>query len=256
MKIHFLWALLLLPFLVLSGCSSKTTTEKVSPKPSMHQGHEYVDLGLSVKWATMNIGADSPYDFGDYFAWGETKAKEECIWLNYQHSNGKDESLNKYCLHEDEGIVDNKTQLEPMDDVASVKWGGQWRVPTNAEIEELLNECYWEWTQEYKGHGVWGWMVFKAKNDADKGLKRKKDGAPITQSSYSAQEDAHIFLPLPGHHVHRALREAGWRGTYWSSTLCDFSSFRAYILFVDELNTLSGASLFRCVGQNVRAVCP
>ena len=103
--------------------------------------HEYVDLGLSVKWATCNMGASSPEEYGDHYAWGETETESTYDWNTYKWCKGSKNTLTKYCTDSDYGTVDNKTVLDPEDDVAQVKWGGNWRMPTDAEIEELRENC-------------------------------------------------------------------------------------------------------------------
>lgn len=99
--------------------------------------HEYVDLGLSVKWATCNIGADKPEEYGDYYAWGELESKEVYDWFSYKWCNGSSDTLTKYNPFKGEGIVDSITTLDPEDDVAHVLWGGSWRMPTASEYREL-----------------------------------------------------------------------------------------------------------------------
>ena len=113
---------------------------------TLHNGYEYVDLGLSVKWATCNIGAKTPNEYGGYFAWGETETKDTYNWQNYKWSNGTYNSLTKYCIDSRYGTVDNKTILEIEDDAASQIWGGYWRMPTGDEFDELLTNCDWIWT--------------------------------------------------------------------------------------------------------------
>jgi hypothetical protein len=108
--------------------------------------HSYVDLGLSVKWATCNVGADEEYEYGDYFAWGEVEPKENYSWITYKWSNTTGSTLTKYNTKSSYGIVDNKTQLDISDDAASANWGGDWRMPTAAEWEELRRECTWTWS--------------------------------------------------------------------------------------------------------------
>ena len=112
---------------------------------STSNGHEYVDLGLSVLWSTCNVGASSPEEYGDYFAWGETKPKNSYDWSNLKYcisGNSYDNArFSKYVLDSKYGIVDNKTTLELTDDAASANWGGDWRMPTSDELNELFNNC-------------------------------------------------------------------------------------------------------------------
>lgn len=112
---------------------------------SKMNGHEYVDLGLSVKWATCNVGASSPEDCGDCFAWGEISKKS-----TYDEKN---------CSTWGEKIGD--IAGNPEYDVASAKWGGLWRLPTKEEMQELRNNCIWEWTTR---KGVNGYLVTSKKN--------------------------------------------------------------------------------------------
>ena len=122
----------------------------------------YVDLGLSVKWATCNVGANSPEEYGDYFAWGETKPKDSYKWSTYKWCNGSKDKLTKYCKESYYGRVDNKTVLDLVDDAAHVNLGGAWRMPTKEEIRELKDNCTWTWTTQ---NGVNGYLVTSKKND-------------------------------------------------------------------------------------------
>lgn len=120
-----------------------------------------IDLGLSVKWASFNIGASTPEDYGDYYAWGETEPKSEYSWETYKWCNGTSNTLTKYNCRSSFGSIDNKTVLDAEDDVAHVKLGGNWRMPTNKETSELSNtwdksDYRWEWTT-INGHK--GWLV-------------------------------------------------------------------------------------------------
>lgn len=120
---------------------------------------EYVDLGLSVKWATFNLGATTPDDYGDYFAWGETETKEYYSVTNYKWGTGKEGGIRltqifKYNTRSSFGDVDNITVLFPEDDVAHVKWGGIWRMPTNDEWKELLDKCSWIKTEQNGIKGI------------------------------------------------------------------------------------------------------
>ena len=107
---------------------------------------EYVDLGLSVKWAACNVGADKPEGFGSLFAWGETEPRAESGSEKYKYSKGAESSYTKYCTDKQygyKGFIDNKTSLDPDDDVAHILWGGDWRLPTADECQELLDKCTW-----------------------------------------------------------------------------------------------------------------
>ena len=111
------------------------------------------DMGLSVKWAHVNIGAINPEDAGDYFAWGETSPKTEYTWVNYKYSNGSYGGMTKY------NHKDSLTVLEAQDDAATANWGGKWRMPTSSEIDELCKKCKWEWKEM---NGVGGFVVSRA----------------------------------------------------------------------------------------------
>ena len=115
-------------------------------------GHEYVDLGLpsGTLWATCNIGASKPEEYGDYFAWGETEPKDYYEWSNYKWCNGSENTLTKYCSDSDygyNGFVDNKTELDPEDDAAYVNWGASWRMPTVEQVDELIDNCTFQRVQ-------------------------------------------------------------------------------------------------------------
>ena len=113
-------------------------------KQNIENGHEYVDLGLSVKWATCNVGANKPEEYGEYFAGGETKPKRIYNLGEYKWYDKKYDEIMKYNTSIEYGLVDNKIVLELADDAAHVNWGGSWRMPTNSEWRELLNNCEWE----------------------------------------------------------------------------------------------------------------
>lgn len=124
----------------------------VHPKGLFHEGHEYVDLGLpsGTLWATCNLGAEVPEAVGGFYAWGETVAKETFGWDNYKWSGGmkptsSDHTLSKYCDRDSYGPADGRMSLEAADDVARQQWGGSWHIPTDAEVQELMDYCQWEW---------------------------------------------------------------------------------------------------------------
>ena len=106
----------------------------------------YVDLGLSVKWATHDLGANSPDEDGSLFAWGEVEPKKSNFdWASYKYSDGGWTGMTKYCTHRAYGwVLDNKDILDLEDDAAHVNWGGGWRMPKYSELEELINDCNWE----------------------------------------------------------------------------------------------------------------
>jgi len=125
-------------------------TVPVSPEP------EYVDLGLSVKWATFNVGASKPEDYGDYFAWGETEPKEEYSWATYKWCDGTQNTMTKYCSDSLYDNADYKTTLDPEDDAAIVRLGGNWRMPAKEEWMELKQKCTWE---RITINGITGYQV-------------------------------------------------------------------------------------------------
>ena len=167
-------------------------------------GYEYVDLGLSVKWATCNVGANSPEEYGSYYAWGETEEKSNYYWDTYKWCNGSSSKMTKYCTSSSYGTVDNKTVLDLEDDVAHVKWGGSWRMPTLEEQKELKNNCTWSWTTQ---NGVNGYKVTSKTNGNS------------------------IFLPAAGYRRGTYLYDSGSDGNYWSSSLNEGYSDLAYRLY-------------------------
>ena len=208
--------------------------------------HGYVDLGLSVKWATCNVGADKPEDYGDYYAWGELTPKESYTWENYRfRTSGDDEStvkLSKYTsmiytsvfdANIGNYIADNKTQLDLEDDVAHIKWGGDWRLPTNEEMNELIDSCTWTWTTL---NGVNGCLV---------------------TSNRPGYTDRSIFLPATGKYgFETSNKSAGTWGHYWSNSVKkDKSSYNAGVLAIGS-GYAAVKITFRAHGQSVRPVHP
>ncbi len=129
------------------SCGGDSDDDGLNPKESKnksHKGHEYVDLGLSVKWATCNVGATKPDEYGDYYAWGEIEKKSLYTWDNSRTIDDYDVPAN---------ISGN-----PSYDVACAKWGGDWRLPTWDEYLELIDNCSWKWTTQggKKGYKVTG----------------------------------------------------------------------------------------------------
>lgn len=192
-------------------------------------GYEYVDLGLSVKWATMNVGATKPEEYGDYFAWGETEPKDVYDWSTYKHCYGSPTSLNKYNTSSLYGrIVDGKTQLDLSDDAARANWGGAWRMPTDAEMTELREQCTWIWTTQ---NGVNGYKVTSKSNGNS------------------------IFLPAAGYRNDSSLNKAGSNGYYWSSSLNTDYPYDAWSVYFYS-DYVSRGYNYRSDGRSVRPVCP
>lgn len=189
-----------------------------------------VDLGLSVLWATHNVGAEKPEDYGNYFAWGETTTKTDYSWTTYKYCKGTNKTMTKYCSNSsygNNGFTDNKTILDPEDDAATVNWGGSWRMPTEVEQTELREKCTWTWTIQ---NGVNGYKVVGPNGNS-------------------------IFLPAAGYVYGTSLNYAGSGGYYWSSSLCTSQPNNAYYVDFGSFGVY-GDYNFRYHGQSVRPVCP
>ena len=174
-------------------------------------GHAYIDLGLpsGILWATCNIGANAPEEYGDYFAWGETQPKDYYDWSTYLYANGtsdQDPQLTKYCSNANygyNGFTDNLTTLLPEDDAATANWGSGWRMPTEEEIRELYNNTTMTWTQQ---NGVNGRL-------------------------FTATNGNNLFLPFAGYHSNDELNYAGNLGYCWSSSLYSDSPYGAWSVY-------------------------
>ncbi len=193
-------------------------------------GHEWVDLGLpsGIKWATCNVGATKPEEYGNYYAWGETEPKTTYDWSTYKWCNGRSTTLTKYNISSSLGTVDNKTVLDPEDDAARANWGGAWRMPTDAEWTELRNNCSWRWTDDYNGTGVVGRIVTGTNGNS-------------------------IFLPAAGCHGYVGLCDAGYYGNYWSSSLDSDDPHDAWNVSFSS-DDVSRYSDYRCFGFSVRPI--
>ena len=123
----------------MSSCEGNT------PNVKLENGHEYVDLGLSVKWATCNLGSQDIDDPGHFYAWGETIHKGSYEWSTYIHGTSKN---NLYAYTYQSG--DSATTLQPEDDAAYVLLGGKWRMPSIEEFEELRSKYTWKWAHKSK----------------------------------------------------------------------------------------------------------
>lgn len=229
--------------LQLSSKATQTSTpvaSTVTPK-----NHKYVDLGLSVKWATFNVGANSPEEYGDYFAWGVTephyteghaqdsicsdwkKGKIGYGWYEYKWCKGSFNTQVKYCSTSDQGTVDGETVLDVSDDAATAKWGAPWRMPTQEEQMELIKKCTWTWTTK---NGVNGYNVVGPNGNS-------------------------IFLPAAGCRFGNSLLSVGVYGYYWTSSLDITYSSRAHDLLFYSTSHIVGRYARNC-GLSVRPVCP
>lgn len=219
---------------------------KSLPK-NTENGHEWIDLGLSVKWAACNLGADSPEESGDFFAWGETSPKQIFQWSNYKFNinsgsvrEGRirlilknlfgDEKANvtfgKYNSEKAHGVVDKKFELELCDDVARKSWGGTWRTPTKSEWSELFDMCTWTWTTQ-----------------------NGKNGYKVTSRATGNS----IYLPAAGFWVGASLVNAGSGGYYWYNFLTWCDPCCAVNLRFDSKGVY-GSSSDRYLGLSVRPV--
>ena len=199
--------------------SKKIEPEKIEDKLEKH--HEYVDLGLSVKWATYNVGANKPEECGDYFAWGEVKSKKEYSLNTYKYYEGTIHSLSK----------NNKIVLDVDDDAARVNWGGEWRMPTEKEFKELRKNCKWIWTSQ---NGMRGYKVV-------------------------GNNGNFIFLPAAGFMQDKSLQDNLFVGGYWSRSLdkVKSSGLAAFGLSFRYSNSkVDVCSVYRFNGYSIRPVCP
>ena len=195
-------------------------------------GHDFVDLGLpsGTLWATCNVGAETPEDYGDYFAWGETTPKEIYDWKSYKYGNFINEryELNKYCTASEDGLdgfVDDLTVMEATDDAALANWGADWRIPTIEEWDEMFQNTTSVWTTQ---NGVNGWR-------------------------FTASNGNSIFLPDAGYWWNSEFNCAGL-GIYWSVSLNVEFPYRAWGFHFNPHQCHLCGSSERCRGQSVRAV--
>ena len=174
-------------------------------------GHEYIDMGTSVMWSPVNLGATVIGEYGDYYAWGELEPKEKYSWDNYKWCIGKETQLTKYY----EG--DNRTILELEDDAAHVHWGGTWRLPTKEEMQELYDNCEFEYIHGDAGRGI---------------LVTAKNGNTL-------------FFPL----TYDWDDGVKW-GYYWTSSLCR-NTTAAYTLWLTD-NKNATSQMMRKIRENPR----
>ena len=191
----------------------------------------YVDMGLSVKWAKVNLGASVPEEFGDYYAWGEIETKADYSWTTYKLADGvgiDPESGGVFIKYSE---TDNKTVLDPEDDVAHVLLGGKWRMPTDAEWTELRENCLWERTEE-----------------------NRVPGYKVT-SNVVGYEGNSIFLPAAGYGFYDWFEGVGEVGNYWSSSLdADNPRYAWILIFENYSDNVDRSNEYRCRGRSIRPV--
>lgn len=210
------------------GCLSLTLPSAYG-STGEKEGYHFVDLGLSVKWATYNVGATNVGDVGHYFSWGETSPKSSYYKNNYKWYSADDKnSITKYCDTSQRGIKDNKHFLDSEDDAATANWGKSWRIPTYEELAELKNGCSWQLTERF---GIAGMMGI---------------------SNINGNE---IFLPASGFYSGDYICGLGMYGDYWSSKVSLNTAFALFFSKVklgwdgNEIKTI-----IRDSGNSVRAV--
>ena len=192
--------------------------------------HEWVDLGLpsGTLWATCNVGANSPEQYGDYFAWGETEPKEDYSWSTYKYCNGSYTTLTKYCKYSDYGynsFTDTLAELLLEDDAATVNWGSGWQMPSPDQIEELYNNTTTTWTTQ---GGVNGRLCIASNGNS-------------------------IFLPAAGSRNGTSLDGAGSYGKYWLRSLSTLYSYDAYYLLFNS-DSFGWSNYRRYYGRSIRPV--
>lgn len=196
-----------------------------------YNGHDYVDMGTSVMWATYNVGAQTPTEYGDYVAWGEIESQEYYNWNTYKYGYSH-KDLTKYCTNPEFGNVDNLSVLQPEDDYAFIKWGEKWRTPTKEEWDELFQTCEFKYIINSTGRK--GYIV-------------------------TAKNGNQIFLPLGGGKVfdYPAEPQNQW-GFYWTASIVEEHPYSAWCVFLtddsDDTELATYMEPLRCRGYSVRAV--
>lgn len=188
--------------LAFMSLSCSKSDEEVFEESKGDVNVDAVDLGLSVKWAAQNVGADSPSEVGTFFAWGETRIAKDRIFSWDEYKWGKENAITKYCKESEYGTMDSKGILEKSDDAAYVIWGADWRMPSVEEWEELISECEWEWDEV---DGQYGYMVYGTNGNS-------------------------IFLPAAGTSDEGNVVELGVVGYYWANSLFSGDSNHANFL--------------------------
>lgn len=244
MKKHFLFlAMPLVAALSFASCDKDEKEESSNGDENQNSSNqEYVDLGLpsGTLWATCNVGATKPEEYGDYFAWGETETKEVYEDSTYKFISSIIQDGISYIYftkyNGSEATDEQKTEiLLPEDDAATVNLGKEWRTPTWEEFYELLHNCCMIETNDYKGTSVHGLIFYKVKDESHKGTVVSLDAENCYTlenfwgytletreyflHSYSEKSDTHIFLPAAGGIANEGTVDLSNQSVYWSSTI-------------------------------------
>jgi len=193
---------------LIEECKSGGSNSSVNDsRTGFANGHEYVDLGLpsGTLWATCNVGASKPEDYGSYFAWGENRTKNNFDWDTYKYAKGHGYELTKYCnnsAYGNKGFTDNLIILQGSDDPAAL-WGSGWHTPSKAQWDELLSNTTNQWITQ---NSVWG-RLFTSKTNGQS-----------------------IFLPAAGERWFSKFEDAGSSGVYWSGSLYTDGPSQAWCL--------------------------
>ena len=213
-------------------CDNNNPINVDNTNDNIDNGHRFVDLALpsGTKWADCNIGASSPTEYGNYYAWGEKTKKSDYVGSTYKYGNAHNK-LTKYCTRPSYGLngfTDNKTELILFDDVARQSWGGSWRIPSKEQFDELIDYTKHMWTSI---NGVKG-ILFTGRNGNS------------------------IFLPAAGYRSDTSLYDAGCIGNYWSRTINEGYPGHAYYLHFSSNNAYVNYLLLRFDGRPIRPVRP
>lgn len=214
---------------ILIACiSDKEFSSDILHFTTLKDPHQGVDLGLSVLWAETNLGGEKPEDYGAYYSWaGLEDVTSKDIWLDWSHC--PDHEGETYSSGWIKYVPDGKTRLDPEDDAASSQWRGGWSIPTDAQWQELIDKCDWQW--EVSG--------------TTKGYR--------VTSTVDGYTDRSIFLPAAGYRDFDFLSGAGTYGCYWSSSLCVTYPYYAWRMYFKSTSRKVEYK-DRSYGQPIRAV--
>lgn len=188
---------------------------------------ESINLGLSVKWANCNMGANKPEEYDNYYAWNEVIPKNIYNWETYKWCKDNKYNLTKYNTDDYYGKINNKTVLDLKDDAAHMNWGAAWRMPTKEEYQELIDNCTLIRTHNYNDTGVVGQIVTSNINGNS------------------------IFLPATGYRIDDDLCEVNKYGNYWTSSLNTDITISAWSI---EFYLDYACPDYRYYGQPIRPV--